>query len=309
MNRFSIKKLRIVFLFFICIVFANAVISYSNTIKLNINQQSVNNSYKAIVQIERTLSAFKDVQIAREAYFLSTDENNLKAYMSAWIKIDENIQSLKNITEDNFQYIDRILLLEKTINNRLNDFRKYLYSNSETRLGLSEDVALINEIKTLIDSIKTKENKILLDKINQSQINYQKAITAFLIAGSINLGLVSQLYYRLKNYILKLKKTENALRQSENRLRAIIDAEPESIKLIQKDGTLLEINTSGIVMMEVENADILIGKSIYLTITPEYQKKYRLMHESVCRGNKETLEFEKNGYKGTRLWKETNAVP
>ena len=93
------------------------------------------------------------------------------------------------------------------------------------------------------------------------------------------------------------------MRRSENRLRAMIDAEPESIQLIQKDGTLLEINTSGLKMMEVESSDVLIGKSVYSLVTPEYQKAYRLMHESVCQGSKETLEFEMIGFKGIKVLK------
>ncbi|MEO1377054.1 MAG: PAS domain S-box protein, partial [Cyanobacteria bacterium J06635_10] len=191
----------------------------------------------------------------------------------------------------------------------LNIFGQELYLKHNQKLNLSQDLVIKNDIKKLIDSIESIEKKILLNQMNKSQISFQKAITAFIIAGLVNLGLVSQLYYLLKNYILRLKKIENALRQSENRLRAIIDAEPESIQLIQKDGTLLEINNSGLAMMEVETSDVLIGKSVYSVVIPEYQKAYRLMHERVCQGSKETLEFEMIGFKGTRRWMETYAVP
>ncbi|NJS16172.1 MAG: PAS domain S-box protein, partial [Nostocaceae cyanobacterium CSU_2_110] len=71
----------------------------------------------------------------------------------------------------------------------------------------------------------------------------------------------------------------------------------------------LEINASGVAMMEVESADILIGKLVYSAIMPEYQNAFKLMHESVCRGNKESLEFEMIGFKNTRRWMETHAVP
>ncbi|MEH1870126.1 hypothetical protein [Nostoc sp.] len=42
----------------------------------------------------------------------------------------------------------------------------------------------------------------------------------------------------------------------------MIDAEPECIQLIAGDSTLLEINAEGLAMMEVESADVLIGKAI-----------------------------------------------
>ncbi|MGD1910632.1 MAG: PAS domain S-box protein [Rivularia sp. (in: cyanobacteria)] len=305
----SVKKIRILFLLALCLVFANAVISYSNTIKLKTNQQTVNHSYEIIIQLETTRGAFQDAQIARYGYLISSNTDYLKSYVSATEKIENNIQSLKDLNDDNYQNQQQILLLEKKINAKLNIFGQELYLKRNQKLNLSQNLIIENDIKKLIDSIESTEKKILLNRMNKSQISFNKAMTAFIIAGLVNLALVSQLYYLLKNYILRLKKTENALRRSENRLRAMIDAEPESIQLIQKDGTLLEINTSGLKMMEVESSDVLIGKSVYSLVTPEYQKAYRLMHESVCQGSKETLEFEMIGFKGTRRWMETYAVP
>lgn len=309
MKSSSIKKLKIVFLLFICIIFANAVISYSNTIKLKVSQGSVNHSYQAIIQLQRTLSAFKDAQMARYGFLITTNTDYLKSYDAARDNIDVNIQSLKDLTEDNYQKQQQIFLLEKKITNRLNLFDRKLDLKQNQKLNLSQDLTLNKDIENLVDSIEEAERKLLSHRFNKSQISFQKTIAAYFIAGFVNLGLVAQLYYLLKGYIVRFKKTEIALRQSENRLQAIIDAEPGSIKLIEKDGTLLEINTSGVTMMEVENADTLIGKSVYLAVTPEYQKAYRLMHESVCRGNKATLEFEMIGFKGTRRWMETYAVP
>ncbi len=309
MKSSSIKKLIIVFSLMLCVIFTHAVISGSNTIKLHRNQQSINHSHQVIIKLEKTLSALKDAQIAGYSFLLSTNTDYLKAYVTAREKFGVNIQSLKDLTGGNDLKRQQIILLDKQITNQLNLFEKELYLKPNQKFDLSQELALINDIKNPIASIEKTENKLLLNRITQSQISFKKAMIAFLIAGFVTLGLVTQLYYLLKGYIVKLKKTEIALRQSENRLQAIIDAEPESIKLIDRDGTLLEINSSGVAMMEVESASEIIGNSVYLTVKSPDRKAYRLMHESVCRGNKETLEFETIGFKGTRRWMETHAVP
>lgn len=105
------------------------------------------------------------------------------------------------------------------------------------------------------------------------------------------------------------KQAEEALRESKNRLRAIIDAEPECVKLVAADGTLLDMNAAGLAMIEVESANAAIGKSVYSLVAPEYKKAFQALNESVCNGNKGTLEFEIVGYRGTRRWMETHAVP
>jgi two-component system, cell cycle sensor histidine kinase and response regulator CckA len=106
-----------------------------------------------------------------------------------------------------------------------------------------------------------------------------------------------------------LKQSEAALRESENRLRAIIEAEPECVKVVASDGILMEMNPAGLAMVEVERADVVVGKSVYPFIAPENRHAFRVLTESVCKGNKGTLEYEMAGLKGTRRWMEVHAVP
>ncbi len=105
------------------------------------------------------------------------------------------------------------------------------------------------------------------------------------------------------------KKAEEALRASENRLRAIIGTEPECVKLVAPDGTLLEMNPAGLAMVEADHPSEVIGKSVYELVCPEYREKFRQFTESVCRGHKGSMELEITGLKGTRRWMETYAVP
>jgi PAS domain S-box-containing protein len=62
-------------------------------------------------------------------------------------------------------------------------------------------------------------------------------------------------------------------------------------------------------MMEVDTAEGLIGKPIETAIAPEYREAFADLHERVCQGEKGTLEFEIVGFRGTRRWMETHAVP
>ena len=309
MKSFSRNKLKILLLLALCLVFSNVVVSCGNIIKLNLNQENINQSNRVIIRLNKTLSRFADASTARYNYLKSTNTDYLKFYTSARKEIDTNIQALKTITKDNQQQQQQIFLLEKTIFNQLNIYGEGFYLRQDNQLDKSDKLASELSVAKLIDSIEKNEQSLLSNRIEILQLSSKKANKAFIEAGHINIGLVVQFYYLLKEYISKLKKTESALRQSENRLRGIIDAEPASIKLIHRNSNILEIYASGIEMMEVENADFLIGKSIYTTVIPDYLTAYKLMHESVCNGNQETLEFEMIGFKGTRRWMETYAIP
>ena len=99
------------------------------------------------------------------------------------------------------------------------------------------------------------------------------------------------------------------LRQAQARLRALIDNEPECVKLVDAEGRLLEMNAAGLRMIEAESAEAVLGHSVYGLIAPEHVAAFRDLTERVCRGERGILEFEVIGVKGTRRWLETHAVP
>jgi PAS domain S-box-containing protein len=99
------------------------------------------------------------------------------------------------------------------------------------------------------------------------------------------------------------------LRAAQARLRALIDNEPECVKLLDAEGRLLEMNAAGLRMIEADSAAEVLGKCVYGIVAPEHAAAFRALTERVCRGERATLEFELVGLKGTRRWMETHAVP
>ncbi|MEK9133499.1 MAG: EAL domain-containing protein, partial [Pseudomonadota bacterium] len=104
------------------------------------------------------------------------------------------------------------------------------------------------------------------------------------------------------------KRAQEALRRSENQLRAIVDAEPECVKIVAADGTLLQMNAAGLAMIEASRPEQVIGKSIFGLLLPEYREPFRAFAENVLRGNKGKMEFEMIGLKGAHRWMETHSV-
>ncbi len=104
-------------------------------------------------------------------------------------------------------------------------------------------------------------------------------------------------------------RAEAALRASERRLRAIIETEPECVKLLGPNCTLMEMNPAGLRMIEANSIDEVIGQSVLGMILPEHRAAFAGLAERVQRGESGVLEFEIQGLKGTRRWLETRAVP
>ncbi len=313
---YRVPKLKAIFILALAVVFTNAVVSYSNTVKLVYNQQWVTSSYEVVTQLRIIQSTLKDTETAQRNYLITADADDLQTYLVAYKKTNSNIQIISRLITDEDQKRQWVSLLEPKISNRLNILQQEIslrqnqgFEAVRQEILSDKDKQISKEIQQLIqDSLEVEQN-LLQQGMQQSQASSQKAIVTFFIAATVDLVLVALLYDLLWRYIRQLQQTELALRQSENRLRAIIDAEPECIKLIARDGTLLEINAYGLAMMEAESADVLIGKPIDAVIVPEYRAAFADLHKGICQGNKGTLEFEIVGFKGTRRYMETYAVP
>ena len=105
------------------------------------------------------------------------------------------------------------------------------------------------------------------------------------------------------------KRTEVALRESEERFRAIFETTPECVKLVSSDGTLLQMNRPGLQMVGARSADEVVGKNVYDLIAPEDRDRFKAFNESICRGEQGSLHFDIVGLEGKRRHMETHAAP
>ena len=109
--------------------------------------------------------------------------------------------------------------------------------------------------------------------------------------------------------ITERQKIQRELSESKTRLQAIIDSSPECIQLVDAKGKLLDINTAGLAMIEVDSPSEMASCSILDFVLPEYREKTQDLHQRVIAGEVIQMEFEIVGRKGTHRWMETHAVP
>jgi hypothetical protein len=105
------------------------------------------------------------------------------------------------------------------------------------------------------------------------------------------------------------RRAEDALRESEARLRTIIESEPDCVKLVDQQGRLLEMNPAGLAIIEADCIELVRGLPMVDHVAPEHRAAYTDLHTRVFKGESGTLEFEIIGLKGSRRWLATHAVP
>jgi PAS domain S-box-containing protein len=108
---------------------------------------------------------------------------------------------------------------------------------------------------------------------------------------------------------LELAEKSERLRLAEARLSAILETEPECVKLLAPDTTLEYMNPAGLAMIQADSLEQVKGKSTIDLLEPQYRAAYQELVTKALLGQPGRFEFEITGLKGRRVWLETHAVP
>lgn len=105
------------------------------------------------------------------------------------------------------------------------------------------------------------------------------------------------------------KKSEIILRESENRMRTILDTNPECIKLLSPRCELNDINRAGLEMIEADSLEQVKGLSLLSVVTDSHKKPVENLIREAFEDRSGCLEFEMKTLKGKSRWCEVSVVP
>jgi PAS domain S-box-containing protein len=108
--------------------------------------------------------------------------------------------------------------------------------------------------------------------------------------------------------VTEQRKAVEAIRESESRLRAIIDNEPECVKTVSTGGLLLEMNAAGLRMIQADSAAQIRGLPESDLVHPDDRVRFAELHRKASGGETGQLQFRVIGLKGRERWMETHSV-
>ncbi len=101
----------------------------------------------------------------------------------------------------------------------------------------------------------------------------------------------------------------NARKLTEERLRAIIAAEPECVAIVAPDGRLLDMNPAGLRMLQAESLEEMRHWPFLRQVAPAYRRAFVKLQHRILAGESGMLEFEAVGIAGKHCWLEIHAAP
>ena len=109
--------------------------------------------------------------------------------------------------------------------------------------------------------------------------------------------------------VTDLHRVTEELAQKEERLRTILNTAPGCVMLLDRQGTVLDLNPAGLAILEVDEYADVLGRAIEPFVSREDRYLVAALTERVFGGGEATIVFEIIGCRGTRRRVEHHAVP
>ncbi len=273
-------------------VFANN--KFVGSVELGIAESQINNSIRknfgvgVYLALSNTITDKKSVQFQQKSFF--TSEN---LYHNGSIYSQAELDLIGRLLKD----------FEFTQGNVTKDGYYYHY-------GLNSDTAYTVVVKPFLDFYGKKIGYIVFYEKNNDLKSLQKELYFALIITMIMLVFAYISLIGLYHWYNKEKLQQQVAISKENKslVEAMIEAEPECVKIIDEYGNLIYMNQAGLDMIDA-SADEIFGKSVLNIVNPEYRDEFSDMCKQVLAGNKKNIIFETTSLKGKRLWLDTTSVP
>jgi diguanylate cyclase (GGDEF)-like protein/PAS domain S-box-containing protein len=109
--------------------------------------------------------------------------------------------------------------------------------------------------------------------------------------------------------ITEQKAFERRLKEKTDYLNTILNSEPECVKVLASDGSLLDMNQAGLDMLQVASVADVREYGLINFVLPEFRAPFQQLHEDVFQGKTATLEFILSSKHGIQHWVDTHAAP
>jgi len=239
-------------------------------------------------RLKDVLKHLVDAETGQRGFLLTGNTQYLKPFNSSLRHIDMLIGQLSDLTSDNPRQQKLIESLKPEVSNKIRELRLTIQLKQSGKEAESIAVVLSNEGKQTMDRIRlliaymeTEEANLLTKRreelgLVRSISNYGQVILFLILFayGYFSYLRMNELLKQQKRDEKELEKSENELRESQQRFQTIVDVQSEVITRFMPDGTLTFVNRAYCEFVGKTESELL-GTSIYEDMPDDVKERVR----------------------------------
>ncbi len=270
MSKLSERKLAWGFGLALAVLATNALISYTDLALLEAHTRDVVHSRRVLERLEAVMLTFKDLESARRGVLIDGNADDFAAFDKAASTFDEELAALVELTADGPEGSQSALPLRRAGLARLEELRGTIdrvkvEGPENVRRGFAVDASRdrARSFASLALAIEKQEEAQQRLRVARWRSGINRAYATFSIASTLALVLIGSIYLIVRRYLAERSKADLTLRESEARVRLLLDSAGEGVYGVDRRGLCTFCNPAALQLLGFESADEVLGRDMH----------------------------------------------
>ncbi len=292
--KFTLEKQTTFFYILSAIILTSTLVTfYNNGQKVIASNDKMIHTHEVISKSNDVLIDALNIETGFRGYLLSGKAGFLQPFNSAETKIYTDLDELTLLTKDNPAQQNRIVLLKKTISERIVFTNKYIAIRKQNLLNDSERIKIIEEGNILTDKIRNgiininnEEDKLLKIRILINEKSSKNSDLLFLLLLLFLITVFTLIVIIIRNQKQKNKKLETYTADQKLASQyslSLIEASLDPLVTISPKGKIMDMNQATVRITGIDRQK-LIGSDFFDYFT-EPQMAREVYQEVFAKGS------------------------
>lgn len=225
MKRTFFSRVTLGFALALVILTFNTGILYRNTLRLIENNDTIAQTLEKLARITQLHNQIISAETGQRGYVITGDLEYLEPYATALNTMDQSLHELMIMTQDNTSQQQRLGLLEELVDTKLAELSGTIelrqregFEAAQSVIQTNEGKQTMDDIRRLIDEMEEEERALLAQRARAVQASVPTTLIAFGAAAFLNILLLSTVYVLVRRDTAQRRKSEAALRETNQKL-------------------------------------------------------------------------------------------
>lgn len=252
------------------------VVTYGNFRRLQQTKAWVDHTHEVLEKLVTLLSTLKDAETGQRGYLLTGNAQYLSPYESATSLIEAQFKDTQSLTRDNATQQQRLREIQPLINLKMAELRQTIELRRAGKIEVALQIvrqnqgkATMDRLRDLVAQMQATEQNLLHQRVQANTTAVQNTELSVIFACFLALaGLILALKL-LNEEILQQRQVDAVLRESEAKLRSLVESNVIGIVYADVEGNIGYANDEFLRIVGYQRGDLETGLLWTTITTPE----------------------------------------
>lgn len=222
--------------------------TYINARSLLTRNNLVAHTYQVISRLDDLLDSADEMQSGAKGFLLTGRQDYLQPFRTGIDNAGKIIPAVRALTADNpvqQRNLDRLQVsLDRAASGIEAEVEARLAQKSSDpvpAIGI-EDKQNMDQVRADISAMKAHENRLLQERDESARMSARQTITNFGVLLVLAVALLGVFYTFIRHDLAVRRRTDAALRESDKKVRAVMDSAPDALLITDEDGKIQLVN-------------------------------------------------------------------